>query len=103
MKWFHGLEFHNTGYLKNIQYCEIVNDGLLITWTEYIQIYNFNPMGPFRLMDFTGIDLSYYIGMERYQETRDQKDKPSPLIVEKFVKGEWGKKTKKAFILTTEE
>jgi 3-hydroxybutyryl-CoA dehydrogenase len=56
-----------------------------------------HPMGPFRLMDFTGIDLSYYISMEHYQETRDAKDKPSPLIVEKFVKGEWGKKTKKGF------
>lgn len=56
-----------------------------------------HPMGPFRLMDFTGIDLAYYIGMERYQETQDPKDKPSPLIVEKFAKGEWGKKTKKGF------
>ncbi|MHB8074192.1 3-hydroxyacyl-CoA dehydrogenase family protein [Desulfosporosinus fructosivorans] len=56
-----------------------------------------HPMGPFRLMDFTGIDLAYYIGMERYQETRDPKDKPSPLIVEKFAKGEWGMKTKKGF------
>lgn len=56
-----------------------------------------HPLGPFRLMDFTGIDLSYYIGMERYQETRDPKDKPSPLIVEKFAKGEWGRKTKKGF------
>ncbi len=56
-----------------------------------------HPMGPFRLMDLTGIDLGYYIGMERYQETRDPKDKPSPLIVEKFVKKEWGKKTGKGF------
>ncbi|AET66550.1 3-hydroxyacyl-CoA dehydrogenase [Desulfosporosinus orientis DSM 765] len=56
-----------------------------------------HPMGPFRLMDFTGIDLAYYIGIERYQETRDPKDKPSPLIVEKFAKGEWGRKTKKGF------
>ncbi|MHB1651730.1 MAG: 3-hydroxyacyl-CoA dehydrogenase family protein [Desulfitobacteriaceae bacterium] len=56
-----------------------------------------HPMGPFRLMDLTGIDLSYYIGMERYQETRDPKDKPSPLVVEKFVKKEWGKKTGKGF------
>jgi len=56
-----------------------------------------HPMGPFRLMDLTGIDLSYYVGMERYQETRDPKDKPSPLIVEKFVKKEWGKKTGKGF------
>ncbi len=56
-----------------------------------------HPMGPFRLMDFTGIDLSYYIGMERYQETRDPRDRPSPLIVEKFTKGEWGRKTKQGF------
>lgn len=56
-----------------------------------------HPMGPFRLMDLTGIDLSYYIGMERYQESRDPKDKPSPLVVEKFVKKEWGKKTGKGF------
>ncbi|MDI6878385.1 MAG: 3-hydroxyacyl-CoA dehydrogenase family protein [Desulfitobacteriaceae bacterium] len=56
-----------------------------------------HPMGPFRLMDLTGIDLAYYIGMERYQESRDPKDKPSPLIVEKFVKKEWGKKSGKGF------
>jgi len=56
-----------------------------------------HPMGPFRLMDFTGIDLSYYIGMERYRETGDPKDKPSPLVIEKFFKGEYGKKTKKGF------
>lgn len=56
-----------------------------------------HPMGPFRLMDFTGIDLSYYVAMERYQETHDPKDKPSPLVVEKYAKGEWGRKTKKGF------
>ncbi|HBV87608.1 MAG TPA: 3-hydroxyacyl-CoA dehydrogenase [Desulfosporosinus sp.] len=56
-----------------------------------------HPIGPFRLKDFTGIDLSYCIAMERYQDTRDPKDRPSPLIVEKYVKGEWGRKTKKGF------
>lgn len=56
-----------------------------------------HPLGPFRLMDLTGIDLAYYISMERYQESRDPKDKPSPLVVEKFVKKEWGQKTKKGF------
>ncbi|AFM39759.1 3-hydroxyacyl-CoA dehydrogenase [Desulfosporosinus acidiphilus SJ4] len=56
-----------------------------------------HPMGPFRLMDLTGIDLAYYSSLERYQRTRDPKDKPSPLVVEKFVKGEWGKKTKKGY------
>lgn len=56
-----------------------------------------HPMGPFRLLDFTGIDLTYHISLEHYQETRDPKDKPSPLIVEKFAKGEWGRKTKQGF------
>lgn len=56
-----------------------------------------HPMGPFRLMDLTGIDLSYYISMERYQETGDPKHKPSPVVVEKFIKKEWGRKTGKGF------
>ncbi|AET66876.1 3-hydroxyacyl-CoA dehydrogenase [Desulfosporosinus orientis DSM 765] len=56
-----------------------------------------HPMGPFRLMDLTGIDLSYYKAMERYRETHDPRDKPSPIVVEKFIKGEWGKKTKKGY------
>ncbi len=56
-----------------------------------------HPMGPFRLMDLTGIDLSYYVATERYQETGDPKYKPSPIVVEKFVKKEWGRKTGKGF------
>lgn len=55
------------------------------------------PMGPFRLIDMTGIDLSYYASMERFMETQAAEDKPSPLLVEKFVKQEWGRKTKKGF------
>ncbi|MBC7105778.1 MAG: 3-hydroxyacyl-CoA dehydrogenase family protein, partial [Firmicutes bacterium] len=56
-----------------------------------------HPMGPFRLLDLTGIDLSYHVAMERYQRTGDPVHKPSPTIVEKFVRGEWGRKTGKGF------
>lgn len=56
-----------------------------------------HPMGPFRMMDLTGIDLAYYIGMERYQESGDPAAKPSPIVVEKFIKKEWGQKTGKGF------
>ncbi len=56
-----------------------------------------HPMGPFRLMDLTGIDLAYHVRMERYQETMDPADKPNPCVVEKYVKGEWGKKVGKGF------
>ncbi len=56
-----------------------------------------HPLGPFRLMDLTGIDLSYHITMERYQASGEAEDKPSPTIVEKFVRGEWGQKSGKGF------
>ena len=56
-----------------------------------------HPLGPFRLMDLTGIDLTYHITMERYQASGQAEDKPSPTIVEKYVKGEWGQKSGKGF------
>ncbi|OGR24237.1 MAG: 3-hydroxyacyl-CoA dehydrogenase [Desulfobacca sp. RBG_16_60_12] len=56
-----------------------------------------HPMGPFRLMDLTGIDLAYDIGMERFRQTGDPADRPPPTVVAKFVKGEWGEKFGKGF------
>lgn len=56
-----------------------------------------HPMGPFKLLDLTGIDLNYYVSMERYQETGDPRYKPAPVIVEKFVRKEWGRKTGRGF------
>jgi 3-hydroxybutyryl-CoA dehydrogenase len=55
------------------------------------------PMGPFQLLDLTGIDLAYHVGMEKYQDSGNEEDKPSPTIVDKFLKGEWGKKVGKGF------
>lgn len=55
------------------------------------------PMGPFQLLDLTGVDLAYHVSMERYRESGDPADRPSPTIVEKFTKGEWGKKAGKGF------
>jgi 3-hydroxybutyryl-CoA dehydrogenase len=55
------------------------------------------PMGPFQLLDLTGVDLAYHVGMEKYAETGDPADRPSPTIVEKFTKGEFGKKVGKGF------
>jgi 3-hydroxybutyryl-CoA dehydrogenase len=56
-----------------------------------------HPMGPFTLMDLTGIDLSYHIAMERYRETGDPAERPSPSVVEKYVRGEWGRKKGRGF------
>jgi 3-hydroxybutyryl-CoA dehydrogenase len=55
------------------------------------------PMGPFELLDLTGVDLAYHVGMEKYRESGDPADRPSPTVVEKYTKGEWGKKVGKGF------
>jgi 3-hydroxybutyryl-CoA dehydrogenase len=56
-----------------------------------------HPMGPFRLNDLTGIDLSYIMGMESFRATGDRGNLPSPSLVEKYVKGEYGEKTGKGW------
>ncbi|MDR0357507.1 MAG: 3-hydroxyacyl-CoA dehydrogenase family protein [Clostridiales Family XIII bacterium] len=56
-----------------------------------------HPMGPLELLDMTGIDLEYHLGMERYRETGNPADKPSPALTEHFAKGEYGRKTGKGF------
>ena len=56
-----------------------------------------HPMGPFELLDLTGIDLQYDIQIERYRDTGDPVDKPSAALVERYAKGHYGRKTKKGF------
>ena len=50
-------------------------------------------MGPFRRNDLTGLDLSLINAMEKFQETGDPGDRPSPSLVEKVAEGKYGKKT----------
>ena len=52
-----------------------------------------HPMGPFRLNDLTGLDLSYDIAMGRFKVTGDRADLPSPSLVRKVAEGKFGEKT----------
>ena len=52
-----------------------------------------HPMGPFRLMDLTGIDLTYDIGMSHFYDTGDRADLPTPSVVKKVAEGKLGQKT----------
>jgi len=61
-----------------------------------------HPMGPFRLEDLTGIDLSYTMGMERFKRTGDRRDFPSPQTVSRYIKGEYGQKAGKGWYDYTE-
>ena len=56
-----------------------------------------HPMGPFRLEDLTGIDLSYTMAMERFKRTGNTGDYPSPQTVERYFKSEFGQKSGKGW------
>ncbi|WP_027415342.1 3-hydroxyacyl-CoA dehydrogenase family protein [Aneurinibacillus terranovensis] len=56
-----------------------------------------HPIGPFALIDLTGIDVHYYVRMQRYEETGESSAKPSKTVTELFEKGELGRKTGKGF------
>lgn len=55
------------------------------------------PIGPFRLQDMTGIDLSYLIRQRRYEETGLEKFRPAEVLKQKYLSGEWGRKTGKGW------
>jgi 3-hydroxybutyryl-CoA dehydrogenase len=56
-----------------------------------------HPMGPFRLMDLTGIDLNYTMSMDKFQRTGNKEELPAPSIVERYMKGQYGQKTGKGW------
>jgi len=55
------------------------------------------PMGPFRLMDLTGIDLAYMIRTARHKATGREEDKPPRCIEERYRAGHYGRKTGRGF------
>jgi 3-hydroxybutyryl-CoA dehydrogenase len=55
-------------------------------------------MGPFKLMDLIGMDVNLAVSQSMYNAFGTaERFKPSPLQIEKVVKGELGKKTNKGF------
>ena len=56
-----------------------------------------HPMGPFRLNDLTGLDLSYTMAMEAFRATGDAQYLPTPSLVERYVQGHYGEKTGKGW------
>ncbi|RXY98970.1 3-hydroxyacyl-CoA dehydrogenase family protein [Fictibacillus sp. S7] len=52
-----------------------------------------HPIGPFELMDLSGIDVGYYVSEQRYKETGNPEDKPAACIEEKVKQGHLGRKT----------
>ncbi|HEY1419837.1 MAG TPA: 3-hydroxyacyl-CoA dehydrogenase family protein [Candidatus Dormibacteraeota bacterium] len=51
------------------------------------------PMGPFRLGDFSGLDVTYNARLHMYRTTGDERFKPSPQLEAKVRAGRLGRKT----------
>ncbi|MGG1573965.1 3-hydroxyacyl-CoA dehydrogenase family protein [Fictibacillus sp. NRS-1165] len=56
-----------------------------------------HPIGPFELMDLSGIDVGYFVMEQRYKETGDPEDKPFACIEEKVKQGHLGRKRGKGW------
>lgn len=55
------------------------------------------PMGPLALLDFVGIDTTYYIAEILFNEYREKRFAPPPLIKRMVTAGMYGRKTGKGF------
>ncbi|CAM3877052.1 3-hydroxyacyl-CoA dehydrogenase [Tsukamurella ocularis] len=60
------------------------------------------PMGPFELMDLTGIDIGFHTKQARYEATGDPADRPSRTVSRLVAAGRLGRKTGRGFYLYDE-
>ncbi|MDR7417509.1 MAG: 3-hydroxybutyryl-CoA dehydrogenase [Armatimonadota bacterium] len=56
-----------------------------------------HPMGPLTLMDFVGLDTTYYIAEAMFQEFKDDRYAPPPLLKQMVLAGWHGRKSGRGF------
>ena len=56
-----------------------------------------HPMGPLTLLDFVGLDTTYFIANIMFDEFREQRFAPPPLLKRMVLAGHFGKKTGQGF------
>jgi len=56
-----------------------------------------HPMGPLRLLDFVGLDTTYAIAEIMFQEYREKRFAPPPLLKRMVMAGRYGKKSGRGF------
>jgi 3-hydroxybutyryl-CoA dehydrogenase len=55
------------------------------------------PMGPLTLLDFVGLDTSYYIANIMFEEYRERRFAPPPLLKKMVLAGRLGRKSGQGF------
>jgi 3-hydroxybutyryl-CoA dehydrogenase len=58
-----------------------------------------HPMGPFRLLDFVGLDTTYYIANIMFEEFREPAYAPPPLLKRMVLAGRLGRKSGRGFYI----
>jgi len=56
-----------------------------------------HPMGPFELLDYVGLDTTYYIAEIMFAEYRERRYAPPPLLKRMVLAGRYGRKTGRGF------
>lgn len=56
-----------------------------------------HPMGPFRLLDIVGMDIHKEVAMRLYEQFRDPRFAPPPLVDQMIAAGDLGRKTGRGF------
>lgn len=56
-----------------------------------------HPMGPFRLLDIVGMDVHWQVSMRLYEQLRDPRFAPPPMVERMIAAGDLGRKTGRGF------
>jgi 3-hydroxybutyryl-CoA dehydrogenase len=96
----------NSGFIVNLLLVPYLLDAIRAVENKVASIEDIDkammlgcgyPMGPLTLLDFVGIDTTYFIAEIMFKEYRDAKYAPPPLLRKMVLAGYHGKKTGKGF------
>lgn len=95
-----------SGFIANRILGKLMNEALYLYENDYATAEEIDlactkalnhPIGPFALIDLTGLDIHYHVRKQRFEESGDESDRPARIIEEKVNRGELGRKTGKGF------
>ncbi len=96
----------NSGFVVNLLLVPYMIDAIRALETGVASIADIDkgmmlgagyPMGPFTLLDFVGLDTTYKIAEIMYDEYREQRYAPPPLLKRMVIAGMYGKKSGMGF------
>ena len=96
----------NSGFIVNLLLIPYMLDAIRALETNVATIEDIDkamqlgagyPMGPFTLLDFVGLDTSYKIAEIMFDEYREKRFAPPPLLKRMVIAGMYGRKSGKGF------